>query len=49
VNRVISSTHPLRRRLPLVIASAVILIVVLPILAFAMAGGLGGAIESVIR
>lgn len=49
MNRVISSTRPLRRRLPLIIASAVILIVILPILALIVAGGLGGSIESVIR
>lgn len=49
MNRVISSTRPLRRRLPLVIASVVILIVILPILALTVAGGLVGSIESVIR
>ena len=49
MNRVISSTSPSRRRLPLVIASAVVLIVILPILALTVAGGLGGSIESVIR
>jgi nitrate reductase NapE component len=49
VNRVISSTRPLRRRLPLVIVSVAILIVILPILALTVAGGLGGSIESVIR
>lgn len=49
MNRVMSSARPLRRRLPLVIASAAILIVILPILALAVAGGLGGSIESVIR
>ena len=49
MNRVISSSRPLRRRLPLVIAGAAILIVILPILALAVAGGLGGSIESVIR
>ena len=49
MNRVISSVRPLRRRLPLVISSAVILIVILPILALNLAGGLGGSIEKVIR
>jgi len=49
VNRVISSVQSLRRRLPLVIVSAAILIVILPILALTVAGGLGGSIESVIR
>ena len=49
MNRVISSARPLRRRLPLVVASAVLLIVILPLLALTVAGGLGGSIESVIR
>jgi len=49
VNRVISAARPLRRRLPLAIAGAAILIVILPILALTVAGGLGGSIESVIR
>lgn len=49
MNRVISSTRPPRRRLPLIITSAVILIIILPILALTVAGGLGGSIESVIR
>lgn len=49
MNRVISSVQSLRRRLPLVIVSAAILIVILPILALTVAGGLGGSIESVIR
>jgi nitrate reductase NapE component len=44
-----SSARPLRRRLSIVIASAAILIVILPILALTVAGGLGGSIESVIR
>jgi hypothetical protein len=49
VNRVISCARPLRRRLALVIAGAAILIIILPILALTVAGGLGGSIESVIR
>ncbi|MEK6191683.1 MAG: hypothetical protein AABM41_05065 [Chloroflexota bacterium] len=49
MNRVIPFARPFLRRLPLVIASAVILIVILPILALTAAGGLGGSIESVIR
>ncbi|MEX0629901.1 MAG: hypothetical protein WD508_04530 [Chloroflexota bacterium] len=49
MNRGISPEHPLRSRLLLVIASAAILIIVLPILALTLAGGLGGSIESVIR
>lgn len=49
MNRVITFARPLRRWLPLVIASAAILIVILPILALTVAGGLGGSIESVIR
>lgn len=49
MNRVITSARPLRRWLPLVVVSAAILIVILPILALTAVGGLGGSIESVIR
>lgn len=49
VNRATSPERSLRPRLLFAIASAAILIIVIPALALTLAGGVGGSIESVIR